>query len=374
MGQGRGGSAPRVVLGCDFFLKYTVGLARGLTELGCDVTLLTRDHDWEFGGEPGAMRAHVEGVLGDRVCHEQIHGRFREVGTWRSALAERRARHRVPPDVVHVQDSVRNDARIPLAAGARPDRFALTLHDVHPHPGDPPNPRHHHAVAHTIIKLAAVTFVHADVLRDELIEKHRPRGGVVVVPHGVDPPDPQPLPERPGILFFGRVSHYKGLDVLLDAMPQVWRALPEVRLTVAGEGELPAHAVLADERVHVRNDHVPERDLNGLFGQATVVAMPYREASQSGVGSTAKRFGRATVVSEVGGLPELAADGSGRLVPPEDPAALAAGLVDVISTPGLAERMGRAGGATIEAESGWHRIAELTLAAYERYVIPRTRG
>ena len=53
-------------------------------------------------------------------------------------------------------------------------------------------------------------------------------------PHGIEAAESRPLPERPSILFFGRISHYKGVDVLLDAMEAVWRAVPEATLTIAG--------------------------------------------------------------------------------------------------------------------------------------------
>ena len=56
-------SGPRVLIACDWFVKYAAGLARGLTDLGCEVVLLTRDHDKEFGDEPGAMQSFVKETL-----------------------------------------------------------------------------------------------------------------------------------------------------------------------------------------------------------------------------------------------------------------------------------------------------------------------
>jgi glycosyltransferase involved in cell wall biosynthesis len=73
------------------------------------------------------------------------------------------------------------------------------------------------------------------------------------------------------------------------------------------------------------------------------------------------------VVTDVGALPELVADGSGEVVAPEDPAALAAALVRVLATPGLAERLGGRAAAGA-AESSWPRVAERTLEAYARHL------
>ena len=190
-------------------------------------------------------------------------------------------------------------------------------------------------------------------------------------PHGVDDPAPSPLPEAPSVLFFGRIQVYKGLETLLDAMPLVWQRLPETTLTVAGGGDLAPHPVLADPRVIVRNEHVPEADVPGLYGGATCVALPYLHASQSGVGSLAKQFDRAMVASDVGGLPELVTPDVGRLVAPGDPAALAGALLEVMVDRRLAETMGRAAAASVVEESGWQRVGELTLEAYARH-LPRS--
>jgi glycosyltransferase involved in cell wall biosynthesis len=176
-----------------------------------------------------------------------------------------------------------------------------------------------------------------------------------------------PLPEKPSLLFFGRISEYKGLDVLLDAMPAVWSELPEVEVVIAGEGELPASSVLDDERVTVRNDHIAHEDLPGLFAASTCFVLPYRQASQSGVALRGREHGRAVIATTVGGIPDVVSDQTGRLVPPDDPAALAQAIVEVVGTPGLAERLGRAGADEVAAV-GWDRVAALVLEAYERYL------
>jgi glycosyltransferase involved in cell wall biosynthesis len=72
------------------------------------------------------------------------------------------------------------------------------------------------------------------------------------------------------------------------------------------------------------------------------------------------------VSTSVGGLSELVDPAAGRLVPPEDPSALAAAIVEVIATPGLADSMGRAASSWV-AEAGWESVAHLSLEAYRRY-------
>jgi len=360
-------ASPSVLLVCEWFAKYTATLGRGLQEHGVDLTLLARDQDLEFGGEPGALRQHLDRTLRPETRLLTVNGRVRDLRVAARLPALRRAMRSRPHDVVHVQDSIVHDPRLAVAAGLRPGRYAITVHDPVPHPGDPVPSRR---IAHTrraLRRHAGLVFVHAERLREELLAAERPHGPVVVVPHGMDAPRPAPLPERPVALFFGRISWYKGLDVLLDAMALAWRSLPELRLVVAGEGVIPDHPALGDPRIDLRLGHVPEHEVQHLFAGAGCAVLPYRQASQSGVATQARQHGRAVIASAVGGLPELVDPAAGRLVPPEDPQALAETMVEVLGTPGLAARLGAAGAGWAE-QASWERVGELTLAAYAEHL------
>jgi glycosyltransferase involved in cell wall biosynthesis len=364
---GDNGAAPRVWLACDWFVKYTAGLARGLAEIGCEVDLLTRDHDQEFGGEPGAMRAFLAAEAGDGVRHVELGGRVRSLAAVRRTLALRRLGARRRPDFVHVQDSVANDPRLALASGIPGRRYALTVHDPVTHPGDAVSPPAIRAIKRRLRRGASLLIVHSVALAEELAGTGDARAPIEVVPHGAGAAEFTPPPPD-SLLFFGRMSHYKGLDVLLDAMPRIWEQRPETRLTVAGEGEIPSHEALSDPRVTVRREYLAEDDLPGLFAAATCLVLPYRQASQSGVGSLAMQHGRAVVATRVGGLPELVAEEWGRLVEPEDVEALAAAVLEVTGTPGLAERLGRRAADRVAEEIGWKAVAARTLELYRRHL------
>ena len=360
---------PRVLLVFDHFAKYSIGLAGGLIGHECAVSLLCRTHDHEFGGEVGAMRTFAEQRLGGAVERAEIDGRVRGLSALPTAWRARRAAMGFAPNVVHLQDSVVDDVRLIAASPPSRSRLAMTVHDPSPHPGDTIRSRWKRALRRRLIRSASLVFVHGDALRDELIECERPRGAGAGVPHGVDEPRPRPLPQEPSLLFFGRLSFYKGLDTLLDAMPAVWASAPEVRLVVAGSGPLLDHPVLSDARVTLRHGHVPEQELPDLFERSTCVVLPYRQASQSGVGSLAKAHGRAIVASSVGALPELVSPDLGRLVPPEDPGALADAVLEVVTDRGRAQAMGQAA-ARSGAGASWSDVAELTLEAYRRHLGP----
>lgn len=367
MRAGRAG--PRVLLACEWFVKYTAGLAGGLLDMGCDVTMLTRDHGHEFGGDPAAMREFVATALDGRGTHLELAGRVSDPAALRQLGRLRRRIARWRPDVVHVQEAISNDPRLVFAAGIPRHPYALTVHDPTPHPGEPQAASWRSPGQGLLRRRASLVFVHSRVLAAETLGTGGVRGPIEVVPHGFgSPAAPLPPPERPSLLFFGRLTRYKGVDTLLDAMLPIWAAEPDTTLVIAGDGELEPHPLLADPRVELRHEHVAEGEVPALFAAATLIVLPYRQASQSGVGSLARQYRRALVVTDVGGLPDLVTPRSGRVVPAEDPEALAAAVVEVIGTPGLAIAMGEAGAAAA-AEAGWDRVAAMTLDAYRRHLI-----
>ena len=313
------------------------------------------------------MREYVAATLDGRARHLELGGRVRELGRLRDVVRLRRGASSWEPDFIHVQDSLPHDLRLAVAGGYPWRSYALTVHDPAPHPGDPRPSARIRLARRSLRRGADLIFAHSEVLLDELRAAGDVRGAAEVVPHGFVISESPPLPERPSLLFFGRISHYKGLDTLLDAMPAVWDRLPEVTLVVAGSGDLPQSPVLADPRVTLLAEHVPEEAVRGLFAATTCVVLPYRQASQSGIGSEAKQYGRAVIATNVGGLPDLVSDATGRLVAPEDPAALAAAIVEVVGTPGLAE-LGAAA-ATSVGESDWGAVAAKTLAAYRAHLL-----
>jgi glycosyltransferase involved in cell wall biosynthesis len=260
--------------------------------------------------------------------------------------------------------------RLAFASGYPWRRYAITVHDPAPHIGESELGLRTRIIRRNLMRRADLVFAHAAVLAEELRANGKIHGPIEVVPHGFGEVVSAPLPKRRSLLFFGRVMAYKGVDILLDAMPLVWKRAPDVALTVAGSssGDELRHEVLADPRVTRLDEHIPEAAVSALFSDATCVVLPYRQATQSGVGAEAKQHGRAVVATTVGGLPELVTPDSGRLVPPDDPRALADAIVEVLDTPGLAEEMGRNAAASVN-HAGWNSVAVKTVEAYRRHLL-----
>ncbi len=137
------------------------------------------------------------------------------------------------------------------------------------------------------------------------------------------------------LLFFGYVRHYKGLDILFEAMPDLLRRYPDLQLVVAGEfyESLQRYRELADtlgidRNVMIVPGFASSQDAERYFRAADVVVLPYRTASQSGVVQQAYGFGRPVVVTAAGGLGESVEHGrTGWIVDTPGPEALAAGIL-----------------------------------------------
>lgn len=144
---------------------------------------------------------------------------------------------------------------------------------------------------------------------------------------------------EPVLLFFGYVRKYKGLDILIESMPEVIRRHPGTLLLVAGEfyyGEKMFReridALGVGEQVKVYAEFVSNDRMSLFFSAVDVVVLPYREASQSGVVQQAYGFGRPVLVSDTGGLPEAVLDGeTGAVVRSLDPSAFAEGICDFLA-------------------------------------------
>jgi glycosyltransferase involved in cell wall biosynthesis len=136
------------------------------------------------------------------------------------------------------------------------------------------------------------------------------------------------------LLFFGKVRRYKGLDVLLAAMPKVL-AQVECELLVVGEfyENVETYRRFIDKHglerhVKIIDRYVTNEEVTGFFAEADVLVLPYTSASQSGVAQIALANDLPIIASRAGGLCDGLSDGvDGLSVTPGDSADLADKIV-----------------------------------------------
>lgn len=180
-------------------------------------------------------------------------------------------------------------------------------------------------------------------------------------------PDPvlQTLPtDRPILLFFGLVRPYKGLEYLIQALPQVLAQRP-VHLLAAGEFWTPLNFYerYADEygvrhAITFVDRYVPNEALAPFFERAAVVVLPYISATQSGVVQLAFGFHKPVITTRVGGLHEVVHDGeTGLVVPPQDETALARAILRYLN-----DDLGPAMTRNVQAQSqdfSWTQLVQI---------------
>ena len=140
--------------------------------------------------------------------------------------------------------------------------------------------------------------------------------------------------KTPNVLFFGRISPYKGVDILLKAMELVHKNLPNINVTIAGSGKMYFDITPYEQLdyVDIQNQFISMQQLSDLLDKATVVVCPYTDATQSGVIMTAFAKCCPVIATNVGGLTEMVDDGkNGLIISPNDPTALAEAIIKLCS-------------------------------------------
>ena len=282
--------------------------------------------------------------------------------------------HGFAPDAIHYQGAhLWFDLALPLL---RRYPLVFTIHDIRPHPGDRLSKKTPQWIEKFARGQADELIAHTQYTRG-LLAREMP--GTVektsVIPHiqiGNVPSQAKSEEQENLILFFGRIWEYKGLEYLVRAEPLITARVPNARILIAGEGEDFARyrrMMVHPDRFIVHNEFVPEDRAADYFRRASVVVLPYIEASQSGVIPMAYSSGKPVVATTVGGLPEAVENGrTGFLVAPRNSVQLADAVVQLLLDAPLRRWMGANGKRKIEEESSPRVVAQKTLEVYRRAV------
>jgi glycosyltransferase involved in cell wall biosynthesis len=180
---------------------------------------------------------------------------------------------------------------------------------------------------------------------------------------------PQDRPAR--LLFFGRILHYKGLDLMLEALPLLRREFPNLGLEVWGTGDIAPYQAALDAvgDVRVENRWIEEAEIPGIFASTDLAVLPYREASQSAVVATAFAAGMPCVATPIPGLCEQVVDSmTGVISTGFSPAEYAEAVAKVLRDPAFYARLSQgcitAANTTLSWESIGQSVADALHSAY----------
>lgn len=186
-------------------------------------------------------------------------------------------------------------------------------------------------------------FVHTDKSRVELHEQFAvPESRITVIPFGINNAVPHTVLTSEAakhllslsslekvILFFGRITPYKGVEYVINAVRQLWAHDPTYRLIIAGRPdncesywnkiEADIEQDIAAGRIMLRATFIPDNEVEIYFKAADVLALPYKEIYQSGVLFLAHSFGLPVIAADVGSLKDDIVEGqTGSIFQPED--------------------------------------------------------
>lgn len=243
-------------------------------------------------------------------------------------------------------------------------------------------------------RAAALVITLSPFMQDLAIKGGAEARRVAVMPNGIDPsaiglatdaaPSRQKLErkskrEKAGlnILFVGRLSPEKGVDVLLEACSLIRKEGVEFFLNVVGGGPdmdvlrlLAARSGIADCIRFVGS--VPRKELADWYSDADVVCLPSRSDSFPGVMLEALVSGTPVVGSRTGGIPAVVADGeNGILVDTGSPRSLANALKKIAEEDGFLAKLQQRAHSTVWPEYSWDSVGAHLAAAIEKLL--RTR-
>lgn len=345
---------------------YDHALATAMAAQGAQVRLLTSE--FVHGPVPDPLGYERE-LFFYRKARGRAGSRSRAFSKLASHASDMRRYRRAAKeaDVVHFQWLT-----VPRADARRlPHRpIVLTIHDPLERGGvrPPMGPS-------SFARISAVV-VHTEYAREQVLKLHRLNAERVhVIPHGALnaaaapgalPPE-LPDTDLPVVLCFGLIRPYKGIDILLDA----WRGITDAELWIVGRPMMQIGYLEASAPPGVRfvTRFVTDSEEAALYRRADIAVLPYERGERfgfSGVLATAIGSGKAIVLSDVGGLAEVAEHGAARLVAAGEVAPLHDALQELIGNPGArAELAAAAGRAAVDVYS-WEAAARKTLELYAK--------
>jgi len=390
-GTGRGSSVALLTGGSD--KPYVFGIATELTSKGVAVDLIGSDElDCpEIRDIPGV---HFINMRGDQNADAGLLAKARRVTQYYGKLLRYAATAK--PKIFHILWNSRfqfvDRTLIMFYYTLVGKKVVLTVHNVNTRKRDGTDSALNRLTLRIQYQMARHLFVHTEKMHRELIEDYGVQPArISVIPFGINNAvpntslTPAEAKKRLGIegrekavLFFGRITEYKGLEYLVEALKQIQSRHETFRLIIAGKPGI-AYAEywnkvqesirvgLKKDSVLIRGDFIPDEETEVYFKAADALVLPYKDIYQSGVLFLGHSFGLPVLAADVGSLKDDIVEGSNGLVfKPEDPTDLARALEEYFSSELYANLDARREAIREDATRlhSWDIVGQMTLKVY----------
>lgn len=207
-----------------------------------------------------------------------------------------------------------------------------------------------------------------------------PRDRTEILPFGV--PDAPIHPEKPKVgrdvrlLFVGRLEERKGIDTIIEALPDIMTINNQIFFDLVGNDQLTdsdgvtyrqrCEDAYSREPWYCRlsfHGHVSDSDLLDMYRNCSIFIAPSKYESFGLIYLEAMRFSKPCIGTRAGGIPEVVQDGvTGLLIEPGDAEMLTASVRQLVKSVARREEMGKAGRARFEQTFTAHKFAERVLS------------
>jgi glycosyltransferase involved in cell wall biosynthesis len=212
--------------------------------------------------------------------------------------------------------------------------------------------------------------------KDLLVKKTNAK--IFTIPNGIDLKDSQDISpksiEHPAILYVGRLTKRKGVDVLLKGIPAIKKVFPNLLLYIIGTGQQQDELKRLVKELNIEDNvkflgFVSEEEKYSYYKSVDVCIVPSIDYDYAPVVlPEAMASERPIIASSVGGIPFMVEDGkTGLLVDPGNIEALAEKIIILLQNNELREKMGKAGKEKI-INFSWEVIAEQTVDVYKEVI------
>ena len=178
--------------------------------------------------------------------------------------------------------------------------------------------------------------------------------------------------EKPYVLFFGYIASYKGLEYLCQAMLEVHKKFPKLKLVIAGGGKFyfdyePYRNL---DYFILKNQYIPVDELSQLLRDCEFAVCPYKDATQSGVVQTAFSLNVPMIVTNVGALPESVVNGvTGLVIPPHSVQDIANSICDLYNNREKLETMRKNIRNIWRKNMDWNSITDKYIGVYKEMIL-----
>lgn len=373
---------------------YVFGLTTELLSKGATIDLIgSNDLDCpEYHGNP---RLNFINLRGDQDSNASLRSKVLRILAYYSKLIRYAAR--ANPKVLHIlwNNKFLHFDRTLLTCYYKllRKKLVLTVHNVNAGKRDNNDTAFNRLTLRIQYRLSDYLFVHTEKMKQELMQEFGvPAQRITIVPLGINNSVPNTdltpgearrrLGIRDGekvLLFFGRITPYKGLEYLVTAFQRIVALTGNYRLIIAGRPEkgcegywTPIQEAISEDvqsrRVLLRAEHIPDDETEIYFKAADVLVLPYRDIYQSGILFLGYSFGLPALASDVGSLKEEIDEGkTGFVFRPEDPADLAMAIEKYFASDLFRSLSSRRQGIRDFATErhDWDVVGKMTMSVYE---------